>query len=247
MLTDRSSTQLLTNKRKVIVLPIGSCEQHGPYLPIDTDLRIAQLLADKIAASFAQNDALLLPAIPFSSSWEHQGIGTISLSTNTLGTMLHDIARSLKSWGFPVLLILMNWHGGNSVLFSLAAEITATEDIPTTAIGAISIATKIWQEQNEIIARDVHAGALETSVIGAYWPHLLSGIKISSDHDALDTDTIDSQTAMQALGIHRITTNGIWGNPEDANASKGKETISLTIEKIREEVKALLAFIENAE
>lgn len=94
-----------TQFRRVVIVPIGSCEQHGPYLPIDTDLRIAQFLAGKLATSLA-DDALLLPIIPFSCSWEHRGLGTIALSVSTLATIVHDVARSLKAWNMPFYLSL---------------------------------------------------------------------------------------------------------------------------------------------
>lgn len=247
MQTDKNVTQLPTEKRRIVLLPIGSCEQHGPYLPIDTDLRIAQLIAEKIANSFDEDETLLLPAIPFSSSWEHRGTGTISLNISTLGAIIHDITRSLKTWHMPTLLILVNWHGGNSFLDSLATEITATEGIPTAAIGAISVASQIWQKQTNSTAMDVHAGALETSIIGAYWPHLLAGIDIASGHEALNSDVIEIQTAMQALGIHQITADGIWGDPENANAPAGEKTISLTVNKVEREIEALLVLINSSE
>lgn len=245
MRTDGTVTQLATKTRKVILLPIGSCEQHGPYLPIDTDLRISQLIADKLENSLHECETLLLPAIPFSSSWEHKGTGTISLNISTLGAILHDIAKSIKNWDMQVLLVLINWHGGNSVLDSLATEITATEYIPTAAIGAIPIAARIWQEQSNITAIDIHAGALETSIISAYWPHLLSGVNVTSKNPSLNTGAVHIQTAMQALGIHQITTNGIWGDPENANASKGEQTINLTVDKIRKEISDLLALVNS--
>lgn len=245
MQTDKTVTQLPTEKRRIVLLPIGSCEQHGPYLPIDTDLRIAQLIAEKIASSFDEDEVLLLPAIPFSSSWEHKGTGTISLNISTLGAILHDITRSLKNWNMPTLLTLVNWHGGNSVLDSLATELTATEDIPTVAIGTISTASQIWQERTNSTAIDVHAGALETSIIGAYWPHLLAGIDITSGHTALNNDVIEIQTAMQALGIHQITADGIWGDPENANAPEGEKTIELTVSKVKKEIEALLVLVNS--
>ncbi len=245
MRTDRPAIQLCTKARQIILLPIGSCEQHGPYLPVDTDLRISQLLTDKLDESLSEYETLILPAIPFSSSWEHKGTGTIALSINTLGFILHDIAKSITSWKTPVLLVLINWHGGNSVLYSLATEITATENIPTTTIGAILVATQIWQELSDITTVDIHAGALETSIVGAYWPHLLSGIDISSKHDYPDIKAVQVQTAMQALGIHRITADGIWGNPEDANILKGQKTIDLTVNKIKKEIEDLLILIND--
>src|SRR6266567_8262976 len=115
MYTDQPAPNMLAETRRLVILPIGSCEQHGPYLPIDTDLRIAQLLAEKLTASLA-NDALLLPILPFSCSWEHRGLGTIALNISTLAAIVHDVAHSLKAWSAPFLLILVNWHGGNDLL-----------------------------------------------------------------------------------------------------------------------------------
>src|SRR5438067_11101320 len=103
MYIDRPALQMRAKKRKLIILPIGSCEQHGPYLPIDTDLRIAQLLAENLALQFS--DALLLPALPFSCSWEHKGLGTIALTVSTVAATIHDIAYSLKAWKTPIALI----------------------------------------------------------------------------------------------------------------------------------------------
>src|SRR6185312_14591860 len=71
MRTDQPVSHLPTKSRKLVILPLGSCEQHGSYLPIDTDLRIAQLLAEKLTNALPDSDTLLLPAIPFSCSWEH--------------------------------------------------------------------------------------------------------------------------------------------------------------------------------
>lgn len=245
MRTDKPAAQFRTTSRQIIILPIGSCEQHGPYLPIDTDLRISQLLADKLEASLDKQETLILPAIPFSSSWEHKGTGTIALSISTLGAILHDIAKSIASWNTPVLLAIINWHGGNNVLYSLATEITATENIPTAAIGAISIATRIWQELNNTSTEDIHAGALETSIIGAYWAHLLLGVDIPNKHNHIDIKTVQVQTAMQALGIHRVTANGIWGNPEDADITKGQIAIDLTVNRIKAEINDLLILLDN--
>src|SRR6266700_8067702 len=130
MYVHQSAISLQAQSRRVVILPIGSCEQHGPYLPIDTDLRIAQLLAERLTRSLSLVDPLLLPSIPFSCSWEHKGLGTLALNVSTLAAILHDIAHSLRTWNIPILLILVNWHGGNDILATLATEITAREQMP---------------------------------------------------------------------------------------------------------------------
>src|SRR6266566_6992328 len=163
MYTDQPAPNMLAETRRLVILPIGSCEQHGPYLPIDTDLRIAQLLAERLTRSLSLVDPLLLPSIPFSCSWEHKGLGTLALNVSTLAAILHDIAHSLRTWNIPILLILVTWHGGNDILATLATEITAREQVPTAVIPATAQVGKAWDESHITEAKDIHAGAVETS------------------------------------------------------------------------------------
>lgn len=245
MRTDQPVLHLPTPSRRLVILPLGSCEQHGPYLPIDTDLRIAQLLAEKLTNTFPDSEALLLPAIPFSCSWEHKGLGTIALNVSTLAAVLHDIAHSLKNWTTPVLLMIINWHGGNSLLGSLATEITAQEEIPTAVINAISEAGRIWNRSRITSIDDIHAGAMETSIIQAYWPETVKDHIPTTAHCVPDVAPATVQSVLQALGSYTITPNGIWGAPEQANVDKGKELIDTLTISIREQILRLRELVNR--
>ncbi|HZO74700.1 MAG TPA: creatininase family protein [Ktedonobacteraceae bacterium] len=241
--TSQSAPNLKAAIRKLVILPIGSCEQHGPYLPVDTDLRIAQLLAEKLAQLFLDEEMLLLPALPFSCSWEHKGLGTIALNTATLSAILHDVAYSLGSWNTPIFLVLLNWHGGNGILSSLAAEVTAREGIPTTVIQAISQAGSTWDD-NAI--NDVHAGAIETSIIQAYWPDLVPYPLPKNAHYVPDVTPASTQSAL-TLGIHAITPKGIWGDPEQSNPEQGKRLISVLAGNIHDQIAKLLELVNTSQ
>lgn len=247
MNTNQSAPDIKFTDRKVVILPIGSCEQHGPYLPIDTDLKIAQLIAEKITNLFTYSEALLLPAIPFSCSWEHKGLGTIALNTSTIAAIVHDIARSLKIWNMPILLVLLNWHGGNSLLGSLTAEITASEEIPTAVIHAIGQAGIIWNTEHKSNVVDIHAGAIETSIIQAYWPKLIHDEIPETAHYEPDIPYALTQASMQALNIRTITKEGIWGAPENANPDKGKSVIETLVKDIYQEIIQLLNLVNTSE
>src|SRR5581483_3667148 len=229
MKSNKAAINFSFEKRKLAILPIGSIEQHGPYLPIDCDLRIAQMLAEKLAHTFQEEDTLLLPAIPFSCSWGHKGLGTIAFNISTLSAVLHDIAYSLKTWKTPYLLILVNWHGGNSALASLATEITAREDIPTAVIPSTSQVGRAGGSSNITQAEDVHAGAIETSIIQAYWPELINSNIPTSAHCEPDIAPAEVQATLQSIGTYSITERGIWGAPEQANPDKGRELIETLI------------------
>lgn len=245
MYTNQSATKLNTEGGKIVFLPIGSCEQHGPHLPVDTDLRIAQLIADKLIQSFSNERAILLPPIPFSCSWEHKGIGTIALNTSTISSVLHDIAFSLKSWGTKTFLVLINWHGGNSALASIATEITATKEIPTTVIQAISLVGQIWDRENELPYSDIHAGTIETSIVQAYWPELVVFPKSNKIDFVPNIDPATAQSVFQALGTYSVSKTGVWGKPQQADPQKGRRIIDVTVKEIYQQVNKLLELAEN--
>ncbi len=245
MYTDQPALHLRTETRLLVLLPIGSCEQHGPYLPIDADLRIAKLLAEKLVHSISETNTLLLPAIPFSCSWEHKGLGTLALNVGTLSAVIHDVAHSLKGWNMPVFLLLINWHGGNDVLASLATEITAREAIPTAVIPAISQVGKAWDESHITDARDIHAGAIETSIMQAYWPELIRGPIPETAHCEPEVAPAKTQSVLQAIGSYPVTQAGIWGAPEQADAEKGKVLIEKLVRNMHEQVAKLLELVNQ--
>jgi len=245
MYTDQPAPHIRTETRRLVILPIGSCEQHGPYLPIDTDLRIVQLLAEKLAQSFLGKDALLLPAIPFSCSWEHKGLGTLALNVGTLAAVIHDVAQSLKTWNVPVFFILVNWHGGNDILAPLATEITAREGIPTAVIPAISQVGKAWDESHITSAKEIHAGAVEASIIQAYWPELLKGPIPEAAHCEPEIAPAKAQAVLQAIGSYSITQEGIWGAPEQTNAEKGRALIDTLVRDMHIQVAKLLELVNE--
>lgn len=231
------------SQRLLALLPIGSCEQHGPYLPIDTDLRIAGLIATKLEQSFSDVKTLLLPPVPFSASWEHKGRGTIALNVSTLAAILHDIAKSLKAWNTPVLLLLVNWHGGNDILASLAAEITATENVPTAVAPSIAQVGKSWDQSCITTAKDIHAGAVEFSVLQAYWPELVPASLPESAHCEPPIAPAKTQAVLQALGSYAVTKEGIWGAPEQANPEKGRMLIEELVQDVHQQARALFDLV----
>src|ERR1700753_2120488 len=96
--------------RRVLGVRVGSLEQHGAHLPLDTDTRIAAAVAERACAGRARVG--LAPAIAIGASGEHADFpGTLSIGHVALSTLLAELGRH-ASLHWPVLL-LVNGHGGN--------------------------------------------------------------------------------------------------------------------------------------
>ena len=93
----------------IVVVPVGSCEQHGPHLPLHTDTVIATALARDLARR--RDDCAVAPALTVSASGEHAGFpGTLSIGTEVMTDLIVELARS-AGWGRGVVFV--NGHGGN--------------------------------------------------------------------------------------------------------------------------------------
>jgi creatinine amidohydrolase len=107
--------------RSVLVQPVGAIEQHGPHLPLATDLIVAEVLSERVVEERGEElDLWLLPSLAYSKSDEHAWApGTVWLSATTMLAVLDDIGRSLST--LPTRrLAFVNGHGGNTQLLAVA-------------------------------------------------------------------------------------------------------------------------------
>jgi len=104
---------------RVAVLPVGSFEQHGDFLPLITDTLVASVIAGRLSTEYG---LFLLPPVTLSCSHEHTGFaGTVSISAKTLIAVVTDVAESLHRSGIDRLAIV-NGHGGNYVLSNIVQQ-----------------------------------------------------------------------------------------------------------------------------
>ncbi len=202
----------------VLLVPVGSCEQHGPHLPLDTDTRIAQALAD--AAAEARSGVLVAPAIAIGASGEHRGFpGTLSIGTEVLCEVAVELARSAtpmaggprrsmggeEPTGFGGVLFV-NAHGGNLRALELATRRLATEGRPAA----------VWHVRVE--GGDLHAGRTETSLL----LHL-DGARVRTAAAAAGSSAPLREIAEQLRteGVAAVSPNGVLGDPSGADSREG--------------------------
>ncbi|SES10541.1 creatinine amidohydrolase [Lentzea xinjiangensis] len=213
-----SDTTADVRDHRVAVLPVGSTEQHGPYLPLATDSVIAWTIAAEIAAA---HPVRLLPPIQFSCSQEHAGWpGTVSISASTLISVVTDIADSLRRTGITGL-VLVNGHGGNYVLSNVVQEGEGLALFPGRDDWAFA-REKAGIETSSY--SDMHAGELETSILLHAHPDLVRPGYESADHLAED------RRHMLTLGLAPYTESGVVGRPSLASARKGELLLAGLVE-----------------
>ena len=106
----------------VTLLPVGAIEQHGPHLPLDTDAFDADYLSRSVALACSLPRPLVLPLVPFGVSYHHDDFkGTVSISNDTLASLVYDIGMSVARNGIRKLVII-NGHGGNDATLDSAFE-----------------------------------------------------------------------------------------------------------------------------
>jgi creatinine amidohydrolase len=218
--------------KAVAVLPVGSFEQHGPYLPLATDTVIAWEVARRCAEAY---DLLLLPPVTFSCSHEHDGFpGTVSLSAGTLTSVVDDVAGDLKRHGVPKL-VLINGHGGNSVLNNVVQEANAFQRSMLLYPNSYD-----WNRARTRSAcvtnahEDMHAGEAETSILLAIAPELVRPGWEKADHE------VDDRSLLTLMGIDGYTATGVIGRPSLASAQKGVALLEALVAGLNEPLKQLL-------
>ena len=202
--------------RPIIAIPVGSCEQHGPHLPLDTDTRIATALAEGLVTSFEPGDVLIGPALTATSSGEHGGFpGTLSIGAEVVEHMIVELVRS-ADWSAGVVLV--NGHGGNAVPVQRATN---------TLLGEGRRVLAWWPH---IRNGDAHAGESETSMMLALAPALVRMTRAEAGRPEPIVDLIDE---LRADGVRAVSPNGVLGDPRGATANHGKTLLTrLTIDLV---------------
>ncbi len=193
----------------VLAVPVGSCEQHGPHLPLDTDTRIAVALAD--ALSQRSHDpasglpaVLVAPAVAVSASGEHAGFpGTLSIGTEVTERLLVELVRS-ADWAAGVVLV--NGHGGNA-----AAVTRAVEQSRHDGRSVLS-----WWPR--VPGGDAHAGRTETSLLLHLAPASVRLDRAVAGRTEPVRELIDE---LRAHGTRHVSPAGVLGDPTDATADEG--------------------------
>ena len=204
-----------------LLVPVGSCEQHGPHLPLDTDTRIAAAIAH--GAARHADGVRVAPALAYGASGEHQAFpGTLSIGTEALTTVLVELGRSAfpdppEADGPPYRsLVFVNGHGGNTWAVRRAVEVLVQEGRPVSS----------WAPA--VADGDAHAGRTETSLLLAVAPDAVGDERPAGDPRPLD----EVLEVLRADGVRGVSPNGVLGDAAGASAEEGEALFAGLVEEL---------------
>jgi len=227
-------------QQSLLILPIGTTEEHGPHLPLDTDARIAQAYGERLVEALTPDvPVLLMDAIRYGYSMKimKDWPGTIIVRSRVFMDYIFDICRSVLDMGFGKLAIL-DCHGHHSgPLNTVNRELC---DACDKAIAIISPARLSRDAYNAIRKSDqggsIHGGEWETSIILHLDPDLVDmaqatdedTMRYHSDFVAGDNFTGSQQVTWSTWYV-QPSESGTYGTPTVATAETGEAVLDAAV------------------
>jgi creatinine amidohydrolase len=220
-------------RARLAILPVGSCEQHGPHLSLDTDAAVAEAIARRLAEELG-DDAVLCPTVAYGLSEHHLAFaGTLTLRPTTYLAVIDDLLESLAHAGLR-RVVIVNGHGGNVDALSLAGR--AARRDRGMLVGSIMWALIAADEVAEHAAGSSygHACEIETSVALALIPDRVYVDRIGEPgvRRSVDAFTDPPRASVhEPVWLDEWSDDGALGDPRQADEGVGQRIVEVVLER----------------
>ena len=218
-------------QKKLVIIPLGAVEEHGPHLPLGTDTMLAEYLAQAVADRLG---AILMPPVNYGYVLSARGFpGSISLKGDTLKALFNDICRELHKQGAKRVAII-NQHLPNApILRILSQELWDEIGLRLLCIsfpGITDIAQELC-ESKQWHATTIHSEEIETSLMLAVKPGLVHLDRAVKEYPAIPK-------SLESLPIpwKDFCRSGVLGDPTVATSEKGKKILQRLIDNTVETI-----------
>jgi creatinine amidohydrolase len=233
----------------MVIIPLGSTEQHGPHLPLGTDTFEALEISKQISA---ETGVVIAPVLTVGYSIYHAGFpGTLSISPETMEQVLFEVVATMIDHGFRRIM-LFNYHGGNNIV---QANLIHRINHGTAAVAiAIGHGGPIQAESGEDDQMDWHAGQGETSIMLHLRPDLVRQDRIAQPEMTFtphmqelkqlaekEPSLVHAWSSLFGVPAEtgkggasdELSSTGVWtlGDPAKATAAQGSETVGRFVDR----------------
>lgn len=231
----------------VVLIPAGAFEQHGPGMPLATDLLRADHVVDAVAAAVGDR-VVIGPPVPVGVSPHHLGFaGTITLSTTTFAAVIREYVDSLHRHGWRKVLVVTGHGGNNAILTAVGQDLLTTHPelqfawTPVTPLAATVVSEMDVSEVHG------HGGEAETAQMLHIAPELVHRDRLEPGTTALaELDPVarlsrrDGHPSL-TIRYDRLSKIGILGDPRTATAEAGNSIVDMVVARIADYVTEWLA------
>lgn len=222
---------LIKTGYKNIIVGISSVEQHGPHLPLKTDVIIAEIINTKVAIKIGKT--LIGPTIKIGCSENHLAFpGTITLGKHTFQSVIMDYIFSISKHGFQHIIIIPSQQRNYEAMKELHEKYPhKLEDVSIILFGEFG---KIKEKQLDIASREkittveagLHAGEIETSIMLNISPGLVKTNRFEEGYK------LNGESDMDLPDLRKVSANGIIGDSTKSNSRRGELYLNSAVDII---------------
>ena len=238
---EKTSPQIeeLVKSNALVILPVGTIEEHGPHLNVDADVAIAEDITREIGEMMKEELPLVvMPAIwsGYTAAELNNWPGTIIVKTRTFADMVSDICRSLITMGFKKIM-MVDCHGQHKPLLNMVCKEVADDTGIYMSITSPAVFSQNAYEEHRKTEQggSCHGGEWETSVLLHFGRKVdmdkavgNDALRYHSDFVAGDATRGSQKVVWSTWGIQK-SNSGLYGDPTTATAELG----SIIVEEIK--------------
>lgn len=209
---------------KAVLIPIGSCEQHGHHMPLDTDNLIGTYLAMETAR---RCNCLVMPSINYGQVWSARKFpGTIALSTDTLIRIIKDVVYSLETHHAKNIILFAGHNGNSNAMKEAARQLLDEYNYKNVWFVTADVDQSLMKlMETPIPCGCVHAGEMETSMLLAIRPDLVHMERATAEFPALP-----KAAKYRPISWDEYIKSGSFGDGSKATVEKGKALLESAIQ-----------------
>ncbi|HEY7023540.1 MAG TPA: creatininase family protein [Candidatus Limnocylindrales bacterium] len=215
----------------VVLIPIGSTEQHGPHGPLLTDTFIPTEVCRRVAGEIG---ALVAPSVPYGLSYPHKGFtGVVYLRMSTFAALIEDLCAQFATMGFK-RIVFVNGHYDNTYAIAYACA-SAGESLP---MGARAYVINYWDGMPPEVAaqfmsmeQGLHANKAEVSGVMAINPDYVDMAHATAEMPPFpevgNVGAVHTAFFFSSPGsVYRATRSGAWGDARESSAEFGEQYLA---------------------